>query len=192
VVGKVIEISITSHLMRKLLAEPALAVTPADSSRKYPDLSFSGSSLGETTVAVDVKVARRSSATRIKSAISIGTYAAEYFHYPEDNVANIMAPYGSYAAHLAIIALYDYGDATAHRVELLVVEKWRVALHKRSSGTRCYIATSTTIADLKEERGDFHTQEEFLDFWRSQPVDERKRRRWKEARNPPDEQSQEN
>jgi hypothetical protein len=95
---------------------------------------------------VDVKCARRAaSGARTESPITIGTFDAEYFHHPDEKVGNIMMAYGSYVAHLAVVALYTYADATAKDVELLVVEKWRVATKKRSSGTRCYIAAVSDI-----------------------------------------------
>jgi hypothetical protein len=87
-------------------------------------------------------------------------------------------PYSGYTSHLSVVALYDYEDTTARNVELLVVEKWRVATHKRSSGTRCYIAAVSDIASLRGERGDFSSEEEFNAYWRSQEVSPSKRARW--------------
>ena len=86
-------------------------------------------------------------------------------------------PYQDYTAHLAIIALYDYLEGTAKHVELLIIEKWRVATRKRASGTRCYIAAVNDIARLKAEQGDFTSEADFNDFWRSQAIEVTKQRR---------------
>jgi len=180
VVGKVIEGSILEYLYRRLLAHKTLVVLGAKSSRSYPDLTFRRSQDHPETFAVDIKCARRESGKRIQSAIAIGTYDAEYFHYPNTPASNIEAPYGSYTAHLALIALYDYKDTTADNVELLIVEKWRIAKRSEASGTRSYIATSTLIEDLRAERGDFKSEDEFNKFWRAKPVKPSKLKKWKE------------
>lgn len=183
VVGKVLEVSIHEYLSRKLLQQKQLKWIPASSDRVYPDVSFNGPMIFPHKFALDVKCARRSrDKKRTKSAITIGTFDAEYFRYPEEKVGNIMLPYGSYTAHLSLIALYTYEAATARDVELLVVEKWRVATKKRSSGTRCYIAASPIIADLRAEKGPFDSEEEFNAFWRAQAISESKSARWRSRR----------
>lgn len=171
VVGKVLEVSIHEYLSRKLLRVSQLKSIPAQSDRVYPDVSFNGPMIFPRRFALDVKCARRTdNGERTVSPITIGTFDAEYFRFPDEKVGNIMMPYGSYAAHLSLIALYSYEEGTARAIELLVVEKWRVATKKRSSGTRCYIAASSRVADLREERGDFSSEEEFNTYWRSQPI----------------------
>jgi hypothetical protein len=166
-VGKVLEISIKHHLERKLL-QGNVRVAPASSDRTYPDFTLWGPALGNRKFAVDMKCARRGdSGLSTRSAISIGTFNAKYFRTPDIKVGNIMAPYSSFDAHLAIVALYDYQGATAKNVELLVVEKWRVARRKRASTTRAYIAAVSQIDLLRSERGEFTSEEEFNEFWRS-------------------------
>jgi len=183
VVGKVLEISINEHLQRRLLQESELGSIPASSDRVYPDVSFSGPLVFPHKFALDVKCARRNQAgLRTESPITIGTFDAEYFRYPTEKVGNIMAPYSSYSAHLALIALYSYAEATAKDVELLVVEKWRVATKKRSSGTRCYIAATSIVASLREEQGAFSSEDEFNSYWRSQAMDLEKENRWRVRR----------
>jgi hypothetical protein len=183
VVGKVLEVSIHEYLSRRLLQQKQLKWIPASSDRIYPDVSFNGPMIFPNKFALDVKCARRSAnGKKTESAITIGTFDAEYFRYPEEKVGNIMMPYGSYTAHLSLIALYTYEAATARDVELLVVEKWRVATKKRSSGTRCYIAASPIIADLRAEKGAFESEEEFNAFWRAQAISESKLARWRSRR----------
>jgi hypothetical protein len=189
VVGKVVEVTIKRHLARHLLDVNLTELThiPASSDRTYPDFTFDGPLIHPHRFAVDIKCARRNpkNPDKTMSAITIGTYDAEYFHYPAEKVANIMRPYGSYTTHFAVIALYDYQDATARNVELLVVEKWRVATRKRSSGTRCYVAATPNIEALRAEEGDFETRDEFYEYWRVQPVKEEKRAKWEAKRQRP-------
>ncbi|MFP3939831.1 MAG: type II restriction endonuclease [Thermoanaerobaculia bacterium] len=185
VVGKVLEVSIKHHLARHLLSEKLsdLRCISASSDRTYPDFTFNGPLIHPHRFAVDIKCARRTAGgKKTRSAITIGTFDAEYFRYPQEKVANIMRPYGTYTAHLSVIALYDYADATARNVELLVVEKWRVATKKRASGTRCYIATKREIEALRLEQGDFESEADFHTFWRSQEISQRKQARWKAKR----------
>jgi Restriction endonuclease EcoRV len=138
VVGKVLEISIHEYLARRLLQVPQLKWIPASSDRVYPDVTFNGPLIHPHRFALDVKCARRAaSGERTASAITIGTFDADYFRNPDVKAPNIMMPYSSYAAHLSLVALYSYAEATARQVELLVVEKWRIATKRRSSGTRC-------------------------------------------------------
>ena len=170
-VGKVLEVSIKEFLARQLLRVSQLRCIAASSDRTYPDFTFNGSLIHPCRFAVDLKCARRSkSGDKVSYPIAIGTFNAQYYRRPDEKVGNIMMPYGSYTAHLAVIALYDYAGATARDVELLVVEKWRVATKKRSSTTRCYIAASSLIEDLRKERGAFSSEEEFDAYWRSHAV----------------------
>ena len=169
-IGKILELSIKEYLHRKLVQVKQLRWMPGGE-RTYPDLTFNGPAIFPNRFAVDVKCARRTTAgTRTQSAITIGTFDADYYRHPETKAANILMPYQDYTAHLAIVALYDYREGTAQHVELLVVEKWRVATRRRSSGTRCYIAAVSDLAKLKAEQGDFASEDEFNEFWRSQPI----------------------
>lgn len=78
--------------------------------------------------------------------------------------------YGDMAWHIDLIVLYDWVDGSVENVEVLVVETWRVASRQRSSTTRNYIGAVDTIADLRAERGEFGTIEEFYGFWRAHPI----------------------
>ncbi len=183
VIGKVLEVSIKHYLRRRLLQVNNLVCIPASSDRTYPDFTFNGQLIHPSRFAVDLKCARRSKrGDKTGYPITIGTYDAEYFHYPDEKVANIEMPYSGYTAHLAVIALYDYVDTTARNVDLLVVEKWGVATRRRSSGTRCYIAAVSDIASLRKEQGDFSSEEDFSAYWRAQEVRPSKRARWEQKR----------
>src|SRR5690606_17805261 len=76
-----------------------------------------------------------------------------------------------YQQHLDIVVLYNLTDER-HRVddvEVLVHEPWRIASRKRSSTTREYLGAVDRIADLRDGKGEFETQEEFYSFWRKFP-----------------------
>lgn len=174
VVGKVLELSVKEYLFAKLMRIPNLHFADGGE-RSYPDLTFHGDALDGQRFAVDVKCTRRDkTGKRTESRIAIATFDADYFRYPEVKAANIMAPYSSYGAHLALIAAYDYDGATAKDVEIVVVEKWRIATRQKASGTRCYVAASSTLADLRAERGEFSSEAEFQDYWRAQPIGPKK------------------
>lgn len=176
-VGRVLGVSLKEYLHRELLQMKDLSWI-GGGDRTYPDLTFNGPLISPNRFAVDVKCARRAErGKRTQSAITIGAFDADYYRHPEQPTPNIAMPYASYTAHLALIALHDYAEATARNVELLVVEKWRIATHRRSSGTRCYIAAVSEIAKLKAEQGDFATEADFNTFWRSQPIGATKQNR---------------
>jgi hypothetical protein len=176
-VGKVLEVSLKEYLHRRLLKVKELKWV-SGGERAYPDLTFNGPLIHPHRFAVDVKCARRAAGKgRTEYPITIGTFDADYFRNPGEQKANIVMPYASYSAHLALIALYDYADGTAREVELLVVEKWRVATRKRSSGTRCYIAALSQIDRLRAEQGDFSSEDEFNEYWRSQAITSTKQTR---------------
>lgn len=183
VVGKILEVSMEEYLQRRLIQVTNLQVIPASSDRVYPDFSFSGPLISPHRFALDVKCARvREDGIKTESQITIGTFDAEYFRYPDEKAGNIMASYSSYSAHLCLIALYRYSEATAREIEILVVEKWRIATKKKSSGSRCYIGASPAITDLRKEKGDFASEEEFNSFWRSVEMNEKKEQKWKSKR----------
>ena len=173
-VGKVVEVTIKAHLDRKVLAIKGLEFVRGGE-RSYPDLTIFGSAVGGQRFAVDVKCLRRDErGKRTKSAMAVATFDATYFRKPDEPDANIVAPYNSFDGHLALVALYDYDDATAKNIELVLVEKWRVATRNTASGTRCYVAAVTNIEDLKKEKGSFASEEEFNDYWRNVPIKEKK------------------
>jgi hypothetical protein len=173
-IGKVLEVTIKWHLDKRVLSTKGLEFTRGGE-RSYPDLTIYGTAVGGHRYAVDVKCVRRNEkGSRTESAMGLATFDANYFRHPDDPDPNIVAPYNSYDAHLVLVALYDYADATARNVELLVVEKWRIASRKRASGTRCYVAAMTEIDKIRKEQGEFESEEEFNAYWRAIPIPEKK------------------
>lgn len=174
VVAKVVEVSVTEHFKRKAYAVPGLDVLDDLSGRGYPDMLLAGRAVENRRVALDVKVARRKTRTRgeptkTQSRITLGPFDS-YFRRPSEPIPGVGVAYGDMAWHIDLIVLYDWVDGGVRDVEILVVETWRVASKKRSSTTRNYIGAMDSIADLRAERGEFATIEEFYEFWRAQPI----------------------
>lgn len=183
VIAKLIEISAIDHLRKKAMRVPGLHVDGDESGRMYPDMLLSGRALGHQYAALDVKVARRNPlppenprrrrraepVRSVQSTITLGPFNS-YFRRPTVRVPGALMAYGDITWHLDLIVIYDYLDGNVENVDPFVVETWRVASKVKSSGTRDYIGAVRRIEDLRNERGVFATQEEFYEFWRSQPV----------------------
>jgi hypothetical protein len=173
-IAKVIEVSVIEHLKRKAIAVRGLDVLGDLSGRGYPDVLLTGQALTGKKVAVDVKVARRKPRrsgrpTVTQSRITLGPFDS-YFRRPDQPIPGVGVAYGDFAWHVDVIVLYDYLDGDVKEIEILVVETWRVASMKRSSTTRNYIGAVTNLDELRNEQSQFATEEEFLAFWRRQPV----------------------
>jgi hypothetical protein len=173
-VAKVIEVSVIEHFKRKAYAVAGLDVLDDLTGRGYPDVLLAGRAVGNSRVALDVKVARRrprrdGQPTRTQSRITLGPFDS-YFRRPADPIPGVGVAYGDMTWHLDLIVLYDWSEADVSNIEIVVVETWRVASRRRSSTTRNYIGAVDTIADLRAERGEFASIEDFYAFWRSQPV----------------------
>lgn len=173
-VAKVIEVSVTEHFKRKAYGVRGLDVLDDLTGRGYPDILLAGRAVDNLKIALDVKVARRKprkrgAPTKTQSRITLGPFDS-YFRRPDDPIPGVGVAYGDMRWHLDLIVLYDWDDADAGNVEILVVETWRVASKKRSSTTRNYMGAMDSIADLRAERGAFDTVDDFYAFWRAQPV----------------------
>jgi hypothetical protein len=173
-VAKVIEVTVVEHFKRKAYAVPGLDVLDDLTGRGYPDIMLAGRAVAGRRIALDVKVARRKPRraglpTRTQSRITLGPFDS-YFRRPEQPIPGVGVAYGDFAWHLDLIVLYDWDDADVENVEILVVETWRVASMKRSSTTRNYIGAVDALEDLRLERGDFSSVEDFHAHWRTLPV----------------------
>ena len=172
--AKVIEVTVIEHFKRKAYAVLGLDVLDDLTGRGYPDIMLAGRAVGGRRVALDVKVARRrrrhgSAPTRTQSRITLGPFDS-YFRRPDQPIPGVGVAYGDFDWHLDLIVLYDWDDADVEKVEILVVETWRVASMKRSSTTRNYIGAVDALEDLRNERGDFDRIEDFYEYWRTFPV----------------------
>lgn len=176
--AKLIEQSTVAHITRRLARmAPGVSVLPAESNRTYPDMTLEG--LLDRPVAVDVKTSRRSrSGRRTGSAVGLGPFDG-YLRHPRTHCDGIARPYGEYAHHISLLLPYDFDlslKIPVANIEVIAQESWRIASKRKASGTRDYIAAVTLLDDLRAGRGEFRNRSEFLSFWRSQPVKEKKKR----------------
>lgn len=144
--------------------------------REYPDITLHGIPGFEGKIAIDVKTSRKKSANTI-GGFTIGTYLG-YFRTPDRKVGTIRYPYGDYAQHWIIGLCYEFetyeekiGDLVEEKfritdIDVIVQEKWRIASRRTGSGTTKHMRSITNIEDLKAGRGEFGSQEEFLEYWR--------------------------
>jgi Restriction endonuclease EcoRV len=169
-IAKLFEITLLERFRTVANAVRGLEIHGAPGTRTYPDIWLSGDRIGGRKIALEVKAARRNrTGTRTSSRITLGPYD-KYFRNPEVKMAGAVLPYGEFTSHLAIIVLYDYEGGEISGVEPLVVEKWRVASRKRSSGTRKYFGAVMEIDRLRREQGEFASADEFYDFWQNVPL----------------------
>lgn len=169
-IAKLMEVTLLTRFRTIALAVRGLTVDGAPSGRVYPDILISGQRLGHRKVALDVKAARRApGGRRTVSRITLGPYD-RYFRYPDRKMSGSWLPYGEIDHHLDAIVLYDYEGGVVSDVEALVVETWRVATRVRSSGTRNYMGAVMEIDRLRNERGEFESEAEFLSYWRNYPI----------------------
>ena len=97
-----------------------------------------------------------------------------------------MFPYGQYAEHWIIGFIYrrvevdpEYANrvyslqevadipAPFTNVEVFIQEKWRIAGDKAGSGNTTNIGSIVgTLPDFQQGAGVFHSEDEFLEYWR--------------------------
>jgi len=65
----------------------------------------------------------------------------------------------------AISAIFE--QLVVERIKPIAQEKWRIASRRTGSGTTKHMRSITNVEDLKAGRGEFRSQEEFLEYWRS-------------------------
>jgi len=168
--GNIIEVSLTSFLQTRFTEFDGVQ-SQKGTERGYPDLEISGEKFGGHH-AVDIKVARRSkSLQRTQSRITLYT-GNTYFRYPQLKWPSIMRPFGDYATHIDVIAVYTLDEQSTERVrdlELVIQESWKIASRERSSTTREYIGAVMSLDDLRAGRGEFDSIEDFYRYWRKYP-----------------------
>jgi hypothetical protein len=170
--ANVIEVSLIDFLFARIQNEPGVRLARG-TERAYPDLELSGERFGGEFFALDVKVARRArNRKQTQSRITLYT-GNTYFRYPQlPWSGTTFRPFGEYAAHVDIIALYTFAEEELSRIsdlEIIVHEAWRIASKQRSSTTREYIGAVMSIDDLRVGRGEFVSTEEFYAFWKKFP-----------------------
>jgi hypothetical protein len=140
--------------------------------RAYPDIVLEGGMIKNQIVALDVKTGRRNKDREgYMTGFTLGSYAG-YFRKPDEKRAGCIYPYGKFTNHLDICFIYDWDQTadTLHMVsnlQIIVQEKWRLASKTTGTGTTTAIGSIKEIDRIIKGKGDFKSEEEFLDYWRS-------------------------
>jgi len=145
-----------------------IKVIESTNTREYPDLTLLGGPLGKEIIALDIKTGRRDGN---RTGFTLGSYWG-YFRRPDKKMAGCRLPYGQFSQHWIVGFIYDWNENadTLHmvsNVEAIVQEKWKLASKSTGTGTTTAIGSIKDIKKLKEGRGDFKTEKEFLDYWRN-------------------------
>lgn len=174
--ANVMEIDLREHLVHAAASEEGLSVREG-TERAYPDLEFEGPALGGGYRAVDIKCARRKTASRLNNAIALYT-GNTWFLWPQLKFGGVLRPFDEYNEHIAVLVLYEFDPTLPERIKDVVIvahETWRVASKSRASATREYIGSVTAVDDLIAGRGECELADEFYEYWRSP------NRRWKDS-----------
>jgi len=153
----------------KMAEKLGVEVMLAESTRAYPDFTLHEGSL-EGPVAVDAKTTRRTGPNSV-SGFTLGSYAG-YFRQPNKKMPFCTLPYGDYKQHWVCGFIHDW-HAEAEtaglvtNVELIVQEKWKLAGKSTGTGTTTAIGSIRDLADIRNGRSVFASEEEFLEYWRS-------------------------
>lgn len=145
-------------------------LTESLNTRAYPDMSIEGGAISPKCIAVDIKTTRRLDSRNV-SGFTLGSYGG-YFKYPDQKRPGCTYPYGKYSEHWIAGYIYTWNEEanTLHMVsdlELIVHEKWKLASKSTGTGTTTAIGSIKRIDRLREGKGDFNSEQEFLDYWRS-------------------------
>jgi len=161
----------------KPLADKYDCILEEGGGREYPDITLRDIPGMKGKIAIDIKTSRKKSPTTI-GGFTIGTYLG-YFRTPSQKVGTIRHPYGDYTQHWIVGLCYNFetyekqvADVVEKRfritdIDVIVQEKWRIASRQTGSGTTKHMRSITNIEDLRLGRGEFASQEEFLEYWRN-------------------------
>lgn len=166
----------------KVAKQLGLQVREPSVQNHYPDFTLMTSEDDQNKIAIDVKTTyRRDNGT---FGFTLGSYTS--FIREGNERKNIVYPFNEYAEHWVLGFVYDRlatkKAAAEHsfrvdqikdiplpfeNVDVFVQEKWRISSDRAGSGNTTNIGSITgTIEDFREGRGVFHSEEEFLQYWR--------------------------
>jgi len=145
-----------------------IKIIEATNTREYPDLTLYGKPLNKEILAIDIKTGRREGN---KTGLTLGSYWG-YFRQPNKKMVGCRLPYGKFTQHWIVGFVYDWNKNanTLHMVsniEVIVQEKWKIASKSTGTGTTTAIGSVKEIQRIKEGKGDFLSEEEFLKYWRN-------------------------
>lgn len=174
---------ISRPLIYQAAAKHGYKVVEASVQNHYPDFTIQKRDDDTQRIAVDVKTTWRKSDTS-KFSFTLGSYTS--FIHPEKNTKNIVYPFDTYAEHWVLGFVYERAigkkssptgryttkDLEAvpvpfKNVECFIQEKWRISSGQAGSGNTANIGSIRgTLDEFRNGAGEFHSEEEFLDYWR--------------------------
>ncbi len=180
VISTIFEI-IVRQAVASYASSRGLALYDADKQNYYPDFTLARDRNDNHKIAIDVKTTYRTSEDD-NFAFTLGSYTS----FLRNDTKNIMFPYGQYAGHWIIGFVYRRAEVDpeyANRVyspqevadiptpftdvEVFMQEKWRIAGDKAGSGNTTNIGSTVgTLSDFQQGAGVFHSEDEFLEYWR--------------------------
>ena len=150
----------------------------AEAQNQYPDITLTGGIIGEDKIAIDIKSAYRINTDKF-SGFTLGTFNG-YFKN-RNTTKNVRFPYSQYTIHWILCFIYDRdtdiditkmypledGDIpkTITNVEVILQDKWKVAIASPGSGNTANIGSIKKISDLKSGACHFSSENEFNDYW---------------------------
>jgi hypothetical protein len=142
--------------------------------RGYPDAALTGGPLGDKLIALDIKSARHIANDKV-SRMTLGTYDGYFLHPNEMKLYQGRRCYNDYDEHWVIGFIYDWrpDQETSRMVdilEILVTQKWQIASTLSGSGDTANMGAVDSLSRLRNDRGDFSSEEEFEKYWRSYAV----------------------
>lgn len=182
VLSKVFEMKVLPHFNgindELSLEDNNCKIILAEAQNQYPDITLTGGIIGKEKIAIDIKSAYRNG-TRKFSGFTLGAFNG-YFKN-RDTTKNIRFPYNQYTKHWILCFIYDRDTdvninevysledddipETITNVEVILQDKWKVAIASPGSGNTANIGSIKKISDLKSGAIYFSSEYEFNDYW---------------------------
>jgi len=179
------------HLLKTSLQPQGFLVNEGGE-RAYPDTELIAPD--GSIIALDIKCASyKSGAKTMNSRLTLYTFGT--YLKNRDTKDGTLRPYNEYDIHLDLVAFYQVNPRKEYLVHdniltlkvadlkqlsqergpfremyFCVVEPWRVASHRMSSGTRDYVGAIMDLERFRNEEGVFRSKQAFYSFWGNIPA----------------------
>ncbi|UJB68546.1 hypothetical protein HRE53_18795 [Acaryochloris sp. 'Moss Beach'] len=188
--AKLVESELISLIKNSLEAQGF--VVNEGGERTYPDTELI--TPDGSIIALDIKCASyKPNATKMNSRLTLYTFGTYLTN--RDIKDGTLRPYDEYDIHLDLVAFYQvnprqeylvhddifaleredlnqlsYDHGPFREMYFCVVEPWRVASHRMSSGTRDYVGAVMDLERFRNEQGVFRSKQAFYNFWGNVPA----------------------
>ena len=174
---------VTRQAVASYAMNHSLILVEPDKQNHYPDFTLMRSEDDPNKIAIDVKTTyRKEGQERFK--FTMGSYTS-YIHEATER-KNIVYPHSQYTEHWVVGfvytrikgkrnlggVVYSFSNLSDiplpfDNVQVFMQEKWRIAGENAGSGNTTNIGSITgTIDDFINGNGKFHSEDEFLQYWR--------------------------